>query len=161
GMHESQSRLYENMIGRSRPFAGLLLPQLRERFDGFAGWDEDRLYRAVNAARPSLIRIEADELTYCLHILVRYELEKALIEGNIRVAELPELWADKYEELLGVRPKHVSEGVLQDMHWGAGLVGYFPSYAVGSAYAAQLMAAMRKTVDVDGAITRGDLSPVN
>lgn len=161
GIHESQSRLYENMLGRSKEFVGLLLPKLCERFDVFAGWDEHKLYRAVNAARPSLIRIEADELTYCLHVMVRYELEKDLLDGKIRIAELPELWADKYEELLGVRPNHVSEGVMQDTHWSSGLVGYFPSYAVGNAYAAQLMAAMRKTVNVDSAVASGNLSTVN
>ncbi|MCL2031383.1 MAG: carboxypeptidase M32 [Oscillospiraceae bacterium] len=161
GVHESQSRLYENMIGRSRPFAGILLPKLRELFGGFADWDEDALYRAVNIARPSLIRIEADELTYCLHIIVRYELEKDILTGAAQVKDLPGLWADKYEELLGLRPPSAAKGVLQDVHWSGGMVGYFPSYAVGNAYGAQLMHAMRKTVDVDGAAGRGDLSPVN
>ncbi|MDR0325955.1 MAG: carboxypeptidase M32 [Oscillospiraceae bacterium] len=160
GMHESQSRLYENMIGRSRAFAGVLLPKLRELFDGFGDWDAETLFRAINIARPSLVRIEADELTYCLHIIVRYELEKALLAGEIKVCDLPGLWADKYEELLGVRPPDNAKGVLQDVHWSAGLVGYFPSYAVGNAYAAQIMQAMRKTVDVDGAVGKGNLAPV-
>jgi carboxypeptidase Taq len=160
GMHESQSRMMENMIGRSRPFAGVLLPKLRELFDCFADWDEDALYRAINIARPSLIRIDADELTYCLHIIVRYELEKALFTGEIQVCGLPGLWADTYEELLGVRPPDYAKGVLQDIHWGAGLMGYFPSYAVGNAYAAQIMNTMKKTVDVDGAVGKGDLAPV-
>ena len=160
GMHESQSRLFENMIGRSREFAGVLLPKLRELFDGFDDWDEEGLYRAVNIARPSLIRIESDELTYCLHIMVRYELEKMLLTGAAKVCDLPGLWADKYEELLGVRPPNDAKGVLQDVHWSMGAVGYFPSYAVGNAYAAQIMRAMRKTVDVDGAAGRGDLAPV-
>lgn len=160
GFHESQSRLFENMIGRSRAFAGVLLPELRKLFPYFADWDEDALYRAVNIVKPSLIRIEADELTYCLHIMVRYELEKELLTGKIRVADLPALWADKYEELLGVRPPDEATGVMQDVHWSIGYVGYFPSYAIGNAYGAQIMHAMRKTIDVDGAITRGDLSPV-
>jgi len=162
GMHESQSRLYENMIGRSRAYTERLLPKLQEKFDFFKNWDADTLYRAVNIARPSLIRIEADELTYSLHIMVRYELEKGLIEGKIKAKELPTLWADKYEELLGIRPKHLAEGVLQDVHWGAGLFGYFPSYAIGTAYGAQMMHTIRTTagIDVDAAIRKEDLSPI-
>ena len=160
GMHESQSRLYENMICRSRAFAGQLLPKLRGQFDYFAAWDEEMLYRAINIARPSLIRIEADELTYSLHIMVRYELEKALVKGDIRAAGLPELWADKYEEFLGIRPDNLADGVLQDVHWSGGSVGYFPSYAVGSAYGAQIMHTIKKTVDIDAVIRNGNLSPV-
>ena len=160
GMHESQSRLYENIICRSRAFAGQLLPKLREQFDYFADWDEDMLFRAVNIARPSLIRIEADELTYSLHIMVRYELEKALMTSDIKAAELPGLWADKYEELIGLRPGHLAEGVLQDVHWSMGAVGYFPSYAVGTAYGAQMINTIEKSVDIDAAVKNGDLSPV-
>ena len=161
GLHESQSRLFENMIGRSRAFAGQLLPKLREKFDYFNSWDEEMLYRAVNIVRPSLIRIEADELTYSLHIMVRYELEKALITGDIKAADLPGLWADKYEEFLGVRPKDVAEGVLQDVHWSFGGVGYFPSYAVGSAYSAQMIHAIKSSVDIDAAVKNEDLSPIS
>ena len=160
GVHESQSRLYENMIGRSRAFAERLLPKLRDRFDYFSGWDEDMLYRAINIARPSLIRIEADELTYSLHVMIRYELEKALITGDIKVVDLPGLWADKYEELIGLRPGDLAEGVLQDVHWSCGYVGYFPSYAVGTAYGAQMMNTIKKSIDVDAAVRKEDLSPV-
>jgi len=161
GLHESQSRLFENMICRSRGFTALLLDKLQEKFgDYFSSWDEDMLFRAVNIVRPSLIRIEADELTYCLHIIVRYELEKGLMSGETRASMLPGLWAEKYEELIGVRPGNLAEGVLQDVHWNRGLVGYFPSYAVGTAYGAQLVHAMKKTVDVDAAVKKGDLSPV-
>ena len=161
GMHESQSRLYENIFCRSRGFTERLLPKLRESFDYFSGWTVDDLYRAVNIARPSLIRIEADELTYSLHIMVRYEIEKALMTGDVKVADLPGLWNDKYEELLGVRPGNMAEGVLQDVHWSGGSVGYFPSYAIGTAYGAQIVAAMKKSVDVDKTIANGDLSPAN
>jgi carboxypeptidase Taq len=161
GMHESQSRLMENMIGRCRPFAEVLLPKLQESFDGFADWEAEGLYRAVNIVRPSPIRIEADELTYCLHIIVRYELEKALLAGDAKVCDLPVLWADRYEELLGIRPLDCSSGVLQDVHWSMGLVGYFPTYAIGSAYAAQIVNAINKTVDINGAIGCGDLTPMN
>ncbi|MCL2079446.1 MAG: carboxypeptidase M32 [Oscillospiraceae bacterium] len=166
GMHESQSRLYENIICRSRAFAKVLLPKLREAFDFFGNWDEKMLFEAVNIAQPSLIRIEADELSYSLHIMVRYELEKALISGDIEVAELPGLWNDKYEEYLGIRPTNDAEGVLQDVHWSGGMVGYFPSYAIGTAYGSQLINAMRKGlggsagVDIDLAAAAGDLSPV-
>ncbi|MCL2050127.1 MAG: carboxypeptidase M32 [Lachnospiraceae bacterium] len=158
GMHESQSRLMENMIGRSRAFAEILLPELKNIFGGLKDWDNDMLYRAINIVRPSLIRIEADELTYCLHIIVRYELEKALINGEIKVKDLPGLWVEKYKELLGICPPDYAKGVLQDVHWSAGLVGYFPSYAIGNAYAAQYMAAMKKVVDVDAGLRAKDLS---
>jgi len=160
GMHESQSRLYENMIGRSRAFAERLLPRLREQFDYFAEWDEDMLFRAINIARPSLIRIEADELTYSLHIMVRYELEKALITKEIKVADLPGLWSDKYNEIIGLRPNNLADGVLQDVHWSMGAVGYFPSYAVGTAYGAQMMNTIIKSVDIEAAIRKEDLSPI-
>ena len=160
GMHESQSRLYENMICRSRAFAERLFPKLKDSFDCFAEWDEDMLYKAINIAKPSLIRIEADELTYSLHIMVRYELEKALMSGDIKVGNLPTLWADKYEELLGVRPSNLAEGVLQDVHWSCGYVGYFPSYAIGTAYGAQMVNTIKKSVDIDAAIRKEDLTPV-
>ncbi|MCL2819490.1 MAG: carboxypeptidase M32 [Oscillospiraceae bacterium] len=160
GMHESQSRLYENMIGRSRTFAGRLLPQLKDKFDFFSDWDTDMLYRAINIARPSLIRIEADELTYSLHIMVRYELEKGIITGDIKVSDLPGLWSDKYNEIIGLRPNNLADGVLQDVHWSMGAAGYFPSYAVGTAYGAQMMNTIKKSVDVDAAIAKEDLSPV-
>ncbi|MCL1834963.1 MAG: carboxypeptidase M32 [Oscillospiraceae bacterium] len=160
GMHESQSRLYENIICRSKAFAARLLPKLRETFAYFDSWDEDSLYRAINITCPSLIRIEADELTYSMHIMIRYELEKAIITGDIKVSDLPGLWNDKYTELLGVRPENDAEGVLQDVHWSGGMVGYFPSYAVGTAYGAQFVNAMKKSVDVDRCVEAGDLSPV-
>jgi len=160
GMHESQSRLYENMISRSRAFAERLLPQLRDRFDYFADWDEEMLYRAINIARPSLIRIEADELTYSLHIMIRYELEKALITGEIKVADLPELWSNKYNEMLGIRPTSLANGVLQDVHWSMGAAGYFPSYAVGTAYGSQLIHTIKKGIDIDAAVRNEDLSPI-
>jgi len=160
GMHESQSRLYENMLGRSRAFSERLLAKLREQFDYFASWDEEMLYRAVNIARPSLIRIEADELTYSLHIMVRYELEKALMTGDIKAVDLPGLWSDKYNEIIGLRPNDLADGVLQDVHWSMGAVGYFPSYSVGTAYGAQMMHTIKKSVDVDAAVRKEDLSPV-
>ncbi|MDR2590058.1 MAG: carboxypeptidase M32 [Oscillospiraceae bacterium] len=160
GVHESQSRLYENMICRSKSFTEILLPKLQEKFDYFKDWDVDSLYRSVNIARPSLIRIEADELTYSLHVMVRYELEKKLITGEIKVSDLPKLWADKYEEILGIRPDTLANGVLQDVHWSAGYVGYFPSYAVGTAYGSQLMNTIKKSIDINTAIKNADISPI-
>ena len=159
-LHESQSRLYENMIGRSRAFAERLLPKLREEFDYFNNWDENMLFRAINIARPSLIRIEADELTYSLHVMVRYELEKGLIAGDIKVADLPEIWANKYEELIGIRPDNLANGVLQDVHWSMGAVGYFPSYSVGTAQGAQMLNTIKKSIDIDAAVRKEDLSPI-
>ena len=160
-IHESQSRFMENLIGRSRAFTDFLLPKLQELFpEQLAGVTEERLYRAVNKVEPSLIRTEADELTYCLHILIRYEIEKGLFDGSIRAEELPAVWNAKYREYLGVEVPDDRQGVLQDSHWAGGSVGYFPAYALGSAYGAQLLAKMRETVDVDAAVRAGDLRPV-
>ena len=158
GIHESQSRLYENIFCRSRAFSGLLLHKLQGLYDYFNDWNEDSFYRALNISRPSLIRIEADELTYCLHIMIRYELEKALINGDIKVADLPEIWNDRYAEVIGIRPSNDAKGVLQDIHWSGGLVGYFPTYAIGTAYGAQIVHAMEKTINTDECIRSGSLS---
>lgn len=136
-LHESQSRLFENMVGRSEDFLIYLLPELQCLFPSLNSIDSAKLYRAVNQSRPSLIRIYADELTYPLHILVRYRLEKALFAGDLAVDDLPGQWDELYEKLLGVRPDCMSNGVLQDTHWACGLFGYFPGYALGSAYSAQ------------------------
>ena len=161
GVHESQSRFFENLIGRSRAFLALVLPKLQELFpEQLGSVTAEELYRAVNKAQPSLIRTEADELTYALHILVRYELEKAIFKGEAKVEDLPRLWNEKYREYLGVEVPDDRSGVLQDTHWSNGLVGYFPSYALGSAYGAQLLAKMKQTVDVDAAIASGDLHPI-
>lgn len=161
GLHESQSRFFENLIGRSRPFITLIWPTLLELFPAqLAGVSEEEFYRAVNRAEPGLIRTEADELTYALHIMVRYELEKALICGDLAVNDLPAAWNAKYKAYLGVDVPDDTHGVLQDIHWAMGDIGYFPSYALGSAYGAQAMADIRKTIDVDGCILRGDLKPI-
>lgn len=160
-IHESQSRFYENIIGRSREFIGLISPRLRELFPQLRDVTDDALYLAINKAAPSLIRTEADELTYCLHILIRYELEQRLFDGTLSVEDLPKEWNRLYKEYLGIDVPSDKEGVLQDMHWSAGLFAYFPSYALGSAYGAQMLHVMKQTVDVKGALTRGDLSPIN
>jgi carboxypeptidase Taq len=161
GVHESQSLFWENIVGRSRPFLERILPRLRAAFpDAFGGVDGDRFFFSVNRVRPSPVRIEADELTYCLHIVIRFELELALMSGDLRVTDLPEAWDRLYVERLGIRPRDHREGVLQDIHWAAGLFGYFPSYALGYLYAAQFHAALlRERPDLDERIAAGDLGP--
>lgn len=160
GMHESQSRFYENIIGRSRAFAGPLLKVCKEVFPNqLADVTEEQFYHAVNRAEPSLIRTEADELTYPLHIMVRYEIEKKLIHGELNVKDVPCVWNDLYEEYLGIRPKTDAEGCLQDVHWAGGSIGYFPSYALGSAYGAQMVKRMERDLpDLWTDIAEGDLS---
>ncbi|HWO76345.1 MAG TPA: carboxypeptidase M32 [Bacillus sp. (in: firmicutes)] len=145
GIHESQSLFFENFIGRQFGFWKKNFALLQDYADGHL--DHVSLadfYRAINESKPSLIRIEADELTYPLHIMVRYEIEKGLFSGDIQVKDLPEIWNTKYEEYLGVVPRHDGEGVLQDVHWSGGSFGYFPSYALGYMYAAQFKHAMLK-----------------
>ena len=157
-MHETISRFYENLIGRSEAFIHYVAPKIRELSGGiFDDVSERELYEAVNVARPSLIRTEADELSYCLHILVRYELEKAFVNGAITVDEIPALWRAKYKQYLGVDVPDDAQGCLQDVHWSSVYFGYFPSYALGNAYGAQILAAMKKDFDVDAAVASGEL----
>jgi len=140
GFHESQSRFFENILGRSREFWTYFLPELKSLTGNiFADADLDGFVHAINAVRPSKIRVEADEVTYCLHIIIRFEIEKALFEGKVKVAELPELWNQKYMDYLGVKIENDSEGVMQDTHWASGYFGYFPSYALGNIYSGQLL----------------------
>ena len=139
GVHESQSRLWENAVGRSRAFWGHWLPQAKRFFrEPLQGVDLDSFHATVNRVEPSLIRVEADEATYNLHILIRFELEKALIGGDLGVDDLPAAWNEKYRASLGITPPDDAKGCLQDIHWAAGLVGYFPTYTLGNLYAAQL-----------------------
>lgn len=145
GVHESQSRLWENLVGRSRPFWEFFLPQVRTRFPvQFQHVDTNMMYRAVNRVKPSLIRVEADELTYCLHIMLRFELEIALLEDRVKVGDLPEVWNWKMKEYLGVVPSTDAQGVLQDVHWAHGSFGYFPTYALGTFFSVQLLDQARK-----------------
>lgn len=160
GVHESQSRFYENLIGRSRPFIEAIFPRMRDFFpEQLAGVTAEQFYRAVNKAQPSLIRIEADELTYCLHIMIRHELEKAFMNGEITVDEIPALWNRKYQDYLGVAVPDDAQGCLQDVHWTMP-AGYFPSYALGSAYGAQILRTMEKDFDVFACAAKGDLLPI-
>lgn len=145
GFHESQSRSVENIIGRSREFWIYFLPKLKELTDSIlSDVDLDRFVHAINQVKPSKIRIEADEVTYCLHIIVRFNLERDLFANKITVAELPQVWNQSYKEYLGVDIKNDSEGVMQDTHWASGLFGYFPSYALGNIYSGQILATMEK-----------------
>lgn len=161
GIHESQSRLWENLIGRSLPFWRHYHPELRRTFPGrLEDVSLDAFYRAVNVVEPSLVRIEADEATYNLHIILRFELESDLIAGRVQPRELPEQWRGRMQASLGVAPTEDREGVLQDVHWAAGLIGYFPTYTLGNLYAAQFMEAMRRDLpDLDDALARGELGP--
>jgi carboxypeptidase Taq len=162
GVHESQSRLWENIVGRSRPFSTYLLPQLRRQFPGhFENLEPTALYRAVNTVQPSLIRIEADETTYNLHIIMRFELELALIEGALSVDDVPAAWNEAVERLFGLEVPSDAVGVLQDTHWGGGLIGYFPTYTIGNLMASQLWDRAEVDVpDVWERIEAGDFAPL-
>ncbi|MDP4146475.1 MAG: carboxypeptidase M32 [Bacillota bacterium] len=162
GLHESQSRFYENMIGKSKEFWHYFYPEAQKRFPQLKDISFEEFYKGLNYVEPSLIRIEADELTYSIHIIIRYEIEKALINDEIDVGDLPKVWSAKYKEYLGVEPKNDSEGVLQDMHWSDGSFGYFPSYALGNLYGAQFLNKMLKDVpDLYAQIQKGNLSIVH
>jgi carboxypeptidase Taq len=162
GMHESQSRLWENMVGRGRPFCGVLAPRIAATFGGpVAGLDADTLYRAVNRVRPSYIRVEADEATYALHIVLRFELEQQLVDGTLAVEDLPEAWNARSREYLGLEVPDDAHGVLQDVHWSAALIGYFPTYALGNLIAGQLWErACDDMPGLDDDIAIGELSPL-
>lgn len=161
GLHESQSRFYENIIGRSLPFCRALLPVMQEIFPAqIQGVTAEQLYAAVNKSRPSLIRTQADELTYGQHIAIRYEMEKLMIGGDAKVEDLPALWNQMYRDYLGVTVPSNREGILQDVHWAGGMIGYFPSYALGSAYGVQMLAAMEKEFDPWADVEKADLSRV-
>ncbi len=139
GLHESQSRFWENMIARSKLFWDYFFPVFKHTVSvNLQSMSVEQWYRRVNQVKPSLIRVEADELTYCLHVILRFELESDLIEERNTISELPELWKEKMDNLLGITPSNDNDGVLQDMHWSGGSIGYFPTYAIGSIYASQI-----------------------
>ncbi len=162
GIHESQSRMWENFIGRSLPFWVFFYPRLKALFpQALEAVRLEDFHRAVNAVQPSLIRVEADEVTYNLHIIVRFELEKRLVTGDLRVGELPEAWNAQYREALGVEPPDDAQGVLQDIHWSMGSFGYFPTYALGNLYAAQLYRTMKRDLPgMEEELVRGEFAPV-
>ena len=161
-IHESQSRFFENIIGRSEAFTAAILPKLQELFPEQLGGISPRLfYEMINKAEPSLIRTEADELTYALHVMVRYEIEKKMFAGELTVDEIPAEWNRLYKEYLGVDVPDDTHGCLQDSHWSGGDMGYFPSYALGSAYGAQMLAKMKEDIDVDAVAASGTLKPIS
>lgn len=161
GMHESQSRFYENIVGRNEAFWEPIYNEVAEIFGKpLVDVPLPDFIKAINKVKPGLIRTEADELSYSLHVLVRYEMEKLLIEENVPVRDLPEIWDQKYEEYLGIRPENDREGILQDVHWSQGSFGYFPSYALGTAFSAQLYHRMKEIMDFDGLLRAGKLSAI-
>lgn len=159
GIHEAQSRFYENVIGKQEEFSYLVHELLKKYFD--IELTKEELHLVINDVSASFIRTEADELTYPIHVLIRYELEKEMIGSYINVDKLSDMWDDMYEKYLGIRPNNYTIGILQDSHWSGGLFGYFPSYAIGSAYASQMYNAMIKEVDVPSAIRERDFSKIN
>lgn len=162
GIHESQSLFYENIIGRNESFWKHHYAILQKHSpEQFGNVPVDAFLKAINFSEPSLIRIEADELTYPLHIMIRYEIEREIFNGDLQAEDLPRVWNEKYEEYLGIRPQNDAEGVLQDMHWSDGSFGYFPSYALGFMYAAQWKHAMDQDIpNFDELCERGELAPI-
>jgi carboxypeptidase Taq len=160
GLHESQSRLWENLVGRSRPYWNHWFPRLKALFpQALVDVSADEWLAAVNAVSRSLIRVDADEVTYNLHILVRFELELALLHGELSVQGLPGAWNERYEQIVGIRPPDDRQGVLQDIHWAGGDFGYFPTYSIGNMYSASLMkAAEQELPALWGDVERGDVS---
>jgi len=161
GVHESQSRLWENHVGRSRGFWSWVLPRYREAFPEAPAASLDELWPTLHVVEPSLVRVDADEVSYHLHIAVRFDLEGRLIAGDLDVEDLPAAWDDLYEQYLGLRPANAAEGVLQDIHWAHGSFGYFPTYTLGSIMAAQLFAAAERDLgNLEEAFAAGELSPL-
>lgn len=161
GVHESQSRLWENMVGRSKGFWSWLYPEAVRHLPSLSRVSIDQIVADLNRVERSLIRIEADETTYNLHIFIRFEIEKQMIDEDLPVDELPDLWRQKYRDYLGIEPADDGEGVLQDVHWSAGLIGYFPTYALGNLYAAQLMETASQALgDLESMFSRGEFQPL-
>ena len=162
GIHESQSRMWENLVGRSRAFWRHFLPKARRDFpQALAGVGDDDWYFAINDVRPSLIRVEADEATYNLHIMLRFELEQAMLTGDVGAADVPAAWNERVRQYLGITPPDDRQGCLQDIHWSGGSIGYFPTYTLGNLYAAQLFEAARRDVgDLDAMFARGEFMPL-
>jgi carboxypeptidase Taq len=162
GMHESQSRLFENLIGRSRAFSSHLFPILQKHFPAQLGnSDAEIYYRAINKVKPSYIRVEADEVSYNLHIILRFEIELGVLNGDISIKDLPEAWNEKFKAYLGVVPPTDTEGVLQDVHWSWGLIGHFTSYAMGNIIASQWWHQMAQEIpNQDDLMAQGNITPI-
>jgi carboxypeptidase Taq len=160
GVHESQSRFWENFIGRSREFINLIYPSLKTHLPFIAQYNEDEIYQYVNSVKPSLIRVEADELTYNFHIVLRYELEKKLVGGEIEVSEAPSVWGDMMEKYVGVRPQNDAEGILQDVHWSGGMIGYFATYSLGNIIGGMIYNRIQKDMDLKTIAAKGEFGKV-
>ncbi len=161
GVHESQSRTWENIIGRSRAFWQFFYPELQSEFPELKNRPLDEFLKAINKVKPSLIRVEADELTYNLHIMVRFEMECALVEGTLAIADVPDAWNAKYKDYLGIVPPNDSNGCLQDVHWSAGLFGYFPTYSMGNLLSYQIWNALQRDIpNTDELMARGEFKPI-
>lgn len=161
GVHESQSRTWENIVGRSRAFWKRFLPDLQRSFPALSSFTPETWYRAINKVEPSLIRVEADEVTYNLHVLIRFEIECDLLTGALAIKDLPEAWNARYQEYLGITPKTNSEGCLQDVHWSQGSIGYFPTYSMGNLLSYQIWNALRRDLgDTDALIEKGEFQPI-
>lgn len=161
GVHESQSRLWENIVGRSEAFITWMLPTLGSYFPALSNTDPKTMVRATNKVEPSFIRVEADEVTYNLHVMVRFEVECAVLEGKLAVNDMPAYWNSKYEEYLGITPRTDTEGCLQDVHWSMGSIGYFPTYTMGNLLSYQFWNCLEKDLgDTDAMIARGEFQPI-
>ena len=162
GIHESQSRLWENLVGRSLPFWQHFFPRAQRAFPAALGNHSlEEFYFAINAVAPSFIRVEADEVTYNLHIMLRFQIERDLISGRLDPDDVPAAWNDRFEKDFGLRPANDAQGCLQDVHWSAGLFGYFPTYALGNMYAAQLFEAAGKSLgDLNEQFSQGQFEPL-
>ena len=161
GIHESQSRMWENLVGRSRAFWKHWYPRFVAHFPQFSDVSPEELYKAVNRVQPSLIRVEADEITYNLHVMLRFELEKAMLEGSLQASELPEAWNAKMQSYLGITPPDDATGVLQDIHWSMGLIGYFPTYTLGNILSVQFLETAKTTIgDTDAMFANGQYAPL-
>jgi carboxypeptidase Taq len=160
GFHESQSRFWENIIGRSKAFVSLVAPMLKEELEFLAKYNDEELYKYFNRVRPSLIRVESDEVTYNFHTALRYELEKKLLSGQIKASELPSIWNDTMDEYLGIVPENDAQGVLQDVHWSGGSIGYFPTYSLGNVIAGMIWYNMKDDIDLGKTVRSGDFSRI-
>ncbi len=161
GVHESQSRTWENIVGRSKPFWSHFLPALQAKFPALTGYNLDTFYKAINKVEPSYIRVEADELTYNLHVLVRFEIELDVLTGKLAVKDMPEAWNAKYSEYLGITPRNDAEGCLQDVHWSMGSIGYFPTYSMGNLLSYQIWGALQKDIpNTDELMASGQFGPI-
>lgn len=161
GFHESQSRTWENIVGRSKAFWKFFYPQLQQTLPQFQSISMDDFYRSVNSVKPSLIRVEADEVTYNLHILIRFELECEMLDGSLAVKDLPSAWNAKYEKYLGITPPDDKDGCMQDVHWSAALMGYFPTYSMGNILSYQIWSELEKSVgDTNALMEKGEFKPI-